>query len=68
MITKKGSEMVYGITVIENEKEGLPKNKEGAVKFVDFVLSPEGQAIMQKNGQGVISPPVITGDARILEK
>lgn len=68
LITKKGSEMVYGITVIENEKEGLPKNKEGAVKFVDFVLSPEGQAIMQKNGQGVISPPVITGDAGILEK
>lgn len=67
-ITKKGSAMVYGITVIENEKEGLSKNKEGAVKFVNFVLSPEGQAIMQKNGQGVINPPVITGDAKILGK
>ncbi|PHS37045.1 MAG: tungstate ABC transporter substrate-binding protein WtpA [Sulfurovum sp.] len=67
-ITKKGSAMVYGITVVENEKEGLPKNKEGAVKFVKFVLSAEGQEIMRKNGQGIISPPVITGDAKILEK
>jgi len=68
LITKVGAAMVYGITVVENGKEGLPKNKEGAVKFVNFVLSPEGQAIMQKNGQGVINPPVITGDAKILEK
>ncbi|QOR61257.1 tungstate ABC transporter substrate-binding protein WtpA [Sulfurovum sp. ST-21] len=65
-ITKKGSAMVYGITVVENEKEGLPKNREGAVKFVNFVLSPEGQDIMKRNGQGVITPPVITGDASIL--
>jgi len=65
-ITKKGSAMVYGITVVENEKKGLPKNREGAVKFVNFVLSAEGQAIMQKNGQGIISPPVISGDASIL--
>ncbi len=67
-ITKKGAAMVYGITVVENEKEGLPKNKKGAVKFVNFVLSPEGQAIMQKSGQGIINPPVITGDAKILGK
>jgi len=65
-ITKKGAAMVYGITVVENDKKGLPKNREGAVKFVNFVLSAEGQAIMQKNGQGVILPPVITGDASIL--
>jgi molybdate/tungstate transport system substrate-binding protein len=65
-ITKKGAAMVYGITVVENEKKGLPKNREGAVKFVNFVLSAEGQMIMQKNGQGVITPPVITGDASIL--
>ncbi len=65
-ITKKGAAMVYGITVVENDKKGLPKNREGAVKFVNFVLSAEGQMIMQKNGQGVIAPPVITGDASIL--
>jgi len=65
-ITKKGAAMVYGITVVENAKKGLPRNREGAVKFVNFVLSAEGQAIMKQNGQGIINPPVITGDASIL--
>ena len=65
-ITKKGGPMVYGITVVENSKS--PVNKKGAVLFVNFVLSPEGQAIMTKNGQGVINPPVITGDASIIGK
>jgi molybdate/tungstate transport system substrate-binding protein len=55
-IVKKGAPMVYGITVIKNAP-----NKKGANLFVKFVLSPEGQAIMQKNGQGVINPPVIKG-------
>ncbi|MDX1809229.1 MAG: tungstate ABC transporter substrate-binding protein WtpA [Sulfurospirillaceae bacterium] len=63
-VVKKGAPMVYGITVVQNAKS--PINKDGAVKFVNFVLSPEGQAIMKENGQGVINPPVITGDASIL--
>jgi len=67
-VIKKGAPMVYGITIVQNEKENLPRNKEGAIKFVKFVLSPEGQTIMKKNGQGVINPPVITGDKSILEK
>ncbi len=66
-ILKKGSAMVYGITVVQNKKENLPRNKEGAVKFVNFVLSPQGQAIMKQNGQGAINPPIITGDASILK-
>lgn len=65
-ITKKGGAMVYGITVAQNGKS--PQNKDGAIKFVNFVLSPEGQAIMKKNGQGVISPAIITGDASIIGK
>ncbi len=68
LITKKGAAMVYGITVVENEKKGLPRNREGAVKFVQFVISPEGQKIIKENGQGVIMPPVITGDAKILSR
>lgn len=56
--------MVYGITVAQNKKS--PANKEGAIKFVNFVLSSKGQEIMKKNGQGVINPPKITGDASIL--
>ncbi|WP_417325172.1 tungstate ABC transporter substrate-binding protein WtpA [Halarcobacter sp.] len=63
-ITKTGASMVYGITVAENKKS--PANKEGAIKFVNFVLSEKGQEIMKKNGQGVISPAKITGDASIL--
>ncbi len=65
-ITKKGGAMVYGITVAQNGKS--PQNKDGAIKFVNFVLSSEGQAIMKKNGQGVISPAIITGDASIIGK
>ena len=65
-ITKKGGPMVYGITVAQNAKS--PVNKEGAILFVNFVLSTEGQAIMTKNGQGVINPPVIIGDASIIGK
>ncbi|RXJ90782.1 tungstate ABC transporter substrate-binding protein WtpA [Arcobacter sp. CECT 8983] len=65
-ITKTGGAMVYGITVAQNKKS--PANKEGAVKFVNFVLSEKGQEIMKKNGQGVISPAKITGDASIIGK
>jgi molybdate/tungstate transport system substrate-binding protein len=64
-ITKKGGPMVYGITVAENAIS--PANKEGAVLFVKFVLSAQGQDIMAKNGQGVIAPAVITGDPSILK-
>ncbi len=65
-ITKKGSAMVYGITIVENTDKNLPPNPKGAAAFVNFVLSPEGQKIMRDNGQGVIEPPVITGDSKIL--
>lgn len=63
-ITKKGGPMVYGITVAENNNS--PANEKGAVLFVKFVLSEQGQKIMEKNGQGVIAPAVITGDSSIL--
>jgi len=59
-----GAPMVYGITLFEDAKS--PVNKAGAIAFVNFVLSPEGQAIMKKNGQDALNPPLITGDASIL--
>ncbi len=65
-ITKKGGAMVYGITVAQNKKS--PTTKDGAVKFVNFVLSKEGQKIMSENGQENISPAIITGDASIIGK
>ena len=58
--------MVYGITVAQNKKS--PTTQDGAVKFVNFVLSAEGQAIMTKYGQGNITPAIITGDASIIGK
>lgn len=65
-ILKKGAAMVYGLTIPQNSKS--PKNAEGAVAFVNFVLSKEGQEIMKKNGQGVVDPAVITGDSNILKR
>ncbi|EDZ61966.1 ABC-type molybdate transport system, periplasmic component [Sulfurimonas gotlandica GD1] len=65
-VTKYGGAMVYGITVVENNKS--PKNKDGAIKFVNFVLSDEGKKIMASNGQGTFSSPTITGDASIIGK
>jgi len=66
VVAQKGAPMVYGITVIQDDKS--PVNKAGAIAFVNFVLSAEGQAIMKKNGQDAMNPPVITGDASILGK
>lgn len=63
---KKGAAMVYGLTIPQNSKS--PKNQKGAVDFVNYILSKEGQRIMQKNGQGVLNPPVITGDSTILKR
>ncbi|WP_321778578.1 tungstate ABC transporter substrate-binding protein WtpA [Sulfurimonas sp.] len=63
-ITKKGAPMVYGITIAQNKKS--PVNEKGAVTFVNFVLSAQGQKIMTQNGQGVINPTIISGDASII--
>jgi len=58
--------MVYGVSVFENKTS--PANKAGAVAFVNFLLSPEGQAIMKKNGQDALNPPLFFGDSSILGK
>ncbi|WP_121626906.1 tungstate ABC transporter substrate-binding protein WtpA [Poseidonibacter antarcticus] len=63
-ITKDADAMIYGITIIENDNPS--KDKTGAIKFVNYVLSKEGQDIMSKNGQGKIDPVIITGDDSIL--
>ncbi len=64
-IIKKGAPMVYGITIPQNEY--CPVNKKGAVLFIKFLLSQQGQQIMKENGQGIINPPVISGDDSILK-
>ncbi|MFH1729960.1 MAG: tungstate ABC transporter substrate-binding protein WtpA [Pseudomonadota bacterium] len=50
-ITKNGAPMVYGITVPKNAK-----NKKWGQKFVEFVVSDEGDKIMSKNGHPVLNP------------
>ncbi|MBU1011935.1 MAG: tungstate ABC transporter substrate-binding protein WtpA [Bacteroidetes bacterium] len=51
IITQIGEPMVYGITIPTNAP-----NKSTAIKFVDFLLSDKGMAIMEKNGQPSIVP------------
>jgi molybdate/tungstate transport system substrate-binding protein len=48
-IVKRGMPMVYGITIPK-----AARNKNLAVKFLNFVLSREGREIMSKNGQGIV--------------
>ena len=64
-ILKKGAPMIYGITIPQNNKS--PGNSKGAVAFVNFVLSKDGSEIMKRNGQGAITPAIITGDSSILK-
>lgn len=43
----------YSITILDKAPQ-----KEEAIKFLEFLLSPEGLDIFRKNGQEPISPPV----------
>jgi molybdate/tungstate transport system substrate-binding protein len=43
----------YSITILDNAPQ-----REGAIKFMEFLLSPEGLDIFRKSGQEPISPPV----------
>ena len=51
LITKYGEPMVYGITIPTKAP-----NMDAALKFVDFLLSQKGMAIMEKNGQPSLIP------------
>ena len=49
--TLTGKPIVYAITIVEGTK-----NADLAEKFVAFLLGPEGQSVMKKNGFGEFSP------------
>jgi molybdate/tungstate transport system substrate-binding protein len=51
-ITKKGKPMVYGLTIPKNSQ-----NREGAIKYLEFLLGISGQKILKENGQPPIYPP-----------
>ncbi len=49
--TESGEPIVYGITILKDAK-----NKDRAVEFVAFLLSEQGQDVMEANGQPFIEP------------
>jgi molybdate/tungstate transport system substrate-binding protein len=58
-ITKKGKPIVYGVTIPSN----FP-NQELAISWVEFLLSDQGMAILEANGQ----PPVIPAVTNDIDK
>ncbi len=50
-MTRKGAPMVYGVTIPKN-----CENRELAEAWVESLLSAEGRAIMERNGQPAIVP------------
>ena len=48
----EGLPIVYGMTIANNSK-----NKDAAIKFIQFVLGPEGQRIFQDCNQPELIPP-----------
>jgi len=59
-ITKKGKPIVYGVTIPSN----FP-NQELAVAWVNFLLSAEGMAIMEANGQPPVIPAVTNDKSKL---
>jgi molybdate/tungstate transport system substrate-binding protein len=58
----KGEPMIYGITLLKNAP-----NPKGAIEFIAFVLGPEGQEIMRKNGQPELAPPRVDNKDKLPE-
>jgi molybdate/tungstate transport system substrate-binding protein len=52
-IVKKGGAMVYSVTIPKNSE-----NPEAAMAWLLTLLSPEGRAIMEQQGQPFIDPPI----------
>ena len=52
--------IIYGLTIPSNAPDAAL-----AQKFIGFVLSPQGQAIMSDNGFVVISPALASGQANV---
>jgi len=62
-VTVYGAPMVYGITIPKNAP-----NLQGGIEFISFILSPQGQEIMKKNGQPEILPPLVDNKNKLPEK
>jgi len=62
-ITKKGKPIVYGVTIPSNFA-----NTEMAIAWVDFLLSSEGIAIMEANGQPPVIPALTNDRSKLPDK
>ncbi len=60
-ITKTGKPIVYGITIPKDAP-----HPELAIAWVDFLLSSNGMAIMETNGQPPITPAVTNDKSKLL--
>jgi len=61
-MTMTGSPIVYGVTIPKNAP-----SPDLAIEFVKFLLGPDGQAVMEGQGQPPIVPPV-AGDKDALPR
>ena len=61
--TRTGEAMIYSVTICKNAP-----NPDLAANYLEFLLSPEGQAIMQKSGQETMTPPRAFGYENLPEK
>jgi len=59
-IIQKGKPIVYGVTIPNNFSR-----QEMAMAWVSFLLSPEGMAIMEANGQPPIIPAVTNDESKL---
>lgn len=62
-IVRKGRKMIYSVTIPQNAE-----NQEVAEKWLQLLLSPRGQAIMEKNSQPVITPALADAFENLPEK
>ena len=62
-ITQTGTPIVYGVTIPNN----FP-NPELAVAWIDFLLSSDGMAIMEANGQPPVIPAVTNDKSKLPDK
>ncbi len=62
-IIKRASAMTYALTI---PKEA--PNRKAAVEFIKFLLSNKGKEIIERDGQGFISPPVAAGYSNLPEE
>jgi molybdate/tungstate transport system substrate-binding protein len=63
MISRRGAPMVYSVTIPRRSP-----NRAAAEAYLALLLSEEGRAIMERNGQPCLRPPLCDGIERLPER